>query len=63
VNDPVVQGFLKAAGDWGDQAIGLSGDLRRLLERWSDRDVVDDWERERSCRIEAIQSWPNPYVR
>ena len=34
-----------------------------LFERWDRDDPVDEWERDRAQRIEAIQGNPNPFVR
>ncbi len=33
-----------------------------VLRQWSEEDPVDDWERERNARIEALQGNRNPFV-
>jgi deoxyribonuclease-1 len=43
--------------------IKLTTAQRDLFEAWSKADPVDQWERLRDRRIEAVQGNKNPYVR
>ena len=40
----------------------LSRSNQKLFEAWDKLDPVDDWERERARRIEAIQGNKNPFI-
>jgi deoxyribonuclease-1 len=40
----------------------LSRSNQKLFEAWDKLDPVDDWERERARRIEALQGNPNPFI-
>ena len=40
----------------------ISQSNRKLFEAWAKVDPVDDWERERARRIEAIQGNQNPFL-
>ena len=40
----------------------LSQSNQKLFEAWDKLDPVDDWERERARRIEAIQGNKNPFI-
>jgi deoxyribonuclease-1 len=58
--------YLYMAGRYGkgrDWKIKLTREQRQLYEKWSEADPVDDRERLRACRIQAIQGWENPYVK
>jgi deoxyribonuclease-1 len=58
--------YLYMAARYGkgkDWKIKLSREQRLLLEKWSEADPVDDREKRRACRIQAIQGWENPYVK
>ena len=35
---------------------------KKMFERWSRQDPVDDWERERAWEIYEVQGNPNPFV-
>jgi deoxyribonuclease-1 len=43
--------------------IKLTTAQRDMFEAWSKSDPVDQWERLRDRRIEAVQGNKNPYVR
>jgi deoxyribonuclease I len=43
--------------------VPLSEKNRKRFEAWDKADPVDDWERERVQRIEAIQGNSNPFVK
>ena len=50
--------------DWAYPAYNLiSREERRLFEVWDQQDPVDQWECQRSKRIEAIQKNENPFVK
>src|SRR5207245_1665212 len=40
----------------------LSRSNQKLFAAWDKEDPVDDWERERARRIEAIQGNRNPFI-
>jgi deoxyribonuclease-1 len=40
----------------------LSRSNQKLFEAWDKLDPIDDWERERARRIEAIQGNKNPFI-
>ena len=40
----------------------LSRSNQKLFEAWNKEDPVDDWERERARRIEALQGNRNPFI-
>ena len=40
----------------------ISQSNRKLFEAWAKVDPVDDWERERAHRIEAMQGNRNPFI-
>ena len=40
----------------------ISRSNRKLFDAWNKEDPVDDWERERARRIEAIQGNRNPFI-
>jgi len=40
----------------------ISRSNQKLFEAWNRADPVDDWERERARRIEAIQGNRNPFI-
>ena len=40
----------------------ISKKNRKLLQAWDKQDPVDDWERERAKRIEAVQGNTNKFV-
>lgn len=42
--------------------IKIDEDTLSLLEKWSEDDPVDDWERLRDDRVRAAQGNSNPYV-
>src|SRR5262245_20035607 len=64
---PEIRGDIARMYFYMDQAYPgrgiISRQLRPLLEVWSKEDPVDDWERERTRRIERLQSNANPFVR
>ena len=41
----------------------ISRKNKKLFEAWDNEDPVDNWECERSRRIESIQGNPNPFVK
>jgi deoxyribonuclease-1 len=43
--------------------IKLTNTQREMFEAWSKADPVDEWERLRDRRIEAVQGNKNSYVR
>jgi len=50
--------------DWAYPGHGvISKKNHKLFEAWNKEDPVDDWERERSRRIEQIQGNKNPFVK
>lgn len=50
--------------DWAYPGRGvISKKNRKLFEAWDKLDPIDDWERERAKRIEAIQRNKNPFVK
>jgi len=62
----MARAYLYMAAKYGkgrDWKIKLSREQRQLYEKWSEADPVDDRERLRACRIQAIQGWENPYVK
>ena len=40
----------------------ISQSNQKLFEAWDKLDPVDDWERERARRIEAVQGNRNPFI-
>jgi deoxyribonuclease-1 len=49
--------------DWAYPGHGIiSRSNQKLFAAWAKEDPVDDWERERACRIEAIQGNRNPFI-
>jgi deoxyribonuclease-1 len=49
--------------DWAYPGHGIiSRSNQKLFEAWNKEDPVDDWERERARRIEAIQGNRNPFI-
>lgn len=50
------------ADKYGQQTIQLSSAEVAMYMEWTEDDPIDDWELERSCRINKIQGWVNPYV-
>lgn len=44
-------------------SVALTGEQRKMFEAWSKSDPVDDWERLRNRRVEAVQGNTNPYVK
>jgi deoxyribonuclease-1 len=40
----------------------ISKKNRKLFQAWAKEDPIDDWERERAKRIEAIQGNHNKFV-
>src|SRR5215470_7912826 len=49
--------------DWAYPGHGIiSRSNQKLFEAWDKEDPVDDWERERARRIEAIQGNRNPFI-
>ena len=50
--------------DWAYPGHGIiSKKNRKLFEAWGKEDLVDDWECERSKRIEGIQRNENRFVK
>ena len=41
----------------------ISKKNKKLFETWDKQDPIDDWERERAKRIEAVQGNENPFVK
>jgi deoxyribonuclease-1 len=49
--------------DWAYPGHGIiARSNQKLFEAWNKEDPVDDWERERARRIEAIQGNRNPFI-
>ena len=49
--------------DWAYPGHGvISRSNQKLFAAWAKEDPVDDWERERARRIEAIQGNRNPFI-
>jgi Endonuclease I len=49
--------------DWAYPGHGIiSRSNQKLFEAWNREDPIDDWERERARRIEAIQGNRNPFI-
>ena len=49
--------------EWAYQGHGIiSRSNQKLFAAWNKEDPVDDWERERARRIEAIQGNRNPFI-
>jgi deoxyribonuclease-1 len=49
--------------DWAYPGHGIiSRSNQKLFAAWNNEDPVDDWERERARRIEAIQGNRNPFI-
>jgi deoxyribonuclease-1 len=49
--------------DWAYPGHGIiSRSNQKLFDAWDKEDPVDDWERERARRIEAIQGNRNPFI-
>jgi len=49
--------------EWAYPGHGYSPESnQKLFEAWNKEDPVDDWERERASRIEAIQGNRNPFI-
>lgn len=66
VRGDIARAYLYMAAQYGkgkDWKIKLEREQRTLLEAWSKADPPDELERLRACRIQAIQGWPNHYVK
>lgn len=66
VRGDIARTYLYMAARYGkgkDWKIKLTREQRQMYQKWSAEDPVDDWERMRACRIQAIQGWANPYVK
>src|SRR5437667_5298666 len=49
--------------DWAYPSHGIiSRSNQKLFAGWNKEDPVDDWERERARRIEALQGNRNPFI-
>jgi deoxyribonuclease-1 len=49
--------------DWAYRGHGIiSRSNQKLFAAWDKEDPIDDWERERARRIEAIQGNRNPFI-
>lgn len=62
----IARAYLYMAAKYGrgkDWKIKLSREQRLMFEKWHAADPVDERERLRACRIQAIQGWENPYAR
>ena len=63
---PEVRGDIARTYMYMDKAYPGQGVIsqrnRKLFEAWDQQDPVDEWERERARRIEAIQGNPNPFI-
>jgi deoxyribonuclease I len=55
--------MLARYGKGKDWKIKLTPDQKMVLDKWNVEDPVDEWEKMRACRIQAIQGWENPYVK
>jgi deoxyribonuclease-1 len=50
--------------DWAYPGRGvISKKNRKLFQAWDQQDPVDDWERERARRIQALQGNTNPFIK
>ena len=63
---PEIRGDIARTYRYMDKAYPGKGIISRsnqkLFEAWDKLDPVDDWERARARRIEAIQGNPNPFI-
>jgi deoxyribonuclease I len=66
IRGDIARTYFYMAGKYGkgkDWKIKLTREQRKLYEQWSAADPVDDRERLRACRIQAVQGWENPFVK